>query len=511
MAKEFYTVVVADDEIELLDAVCEVVPWNDIGFQLVGRAGNGWDALQLVEQLRPDLLLTDIRMNFISGISLAKQVKELQPMTQIVFLSGYDDFEYAQKAIEYNVIRYLLKPIGMEDLTRELRQIHEKITENFQKLQPRKQQGVGWQTTLLSGLLDSFGEAPDAAKFLRESLIPEQNCPMWVLALSSRQDISYTVDVVLEKNFCSHSVYSGGRVLTLIAGGSFDKLPTALDELSQAIWRVLGIRGTMGISRRFDDLAKLSSACREAVDAQRLADPGSIQFVSTMFTPETAQQSIKDMSSDMEDLLKTGEPAELEVQLPRTIARWDGKDPVRQDILLVQVLADALKMMAENGDSQAVEELCRRSGIFDLLFSNGNSAEYTRRITALSLAARNMISEQRLEGMSLLCSKALDVINHDYMNEDLSLGSVSEQLHVSPNYLSANMKKYAGDTFINLLIKKRMEVAQELLTSENIRIYEVARRCGYSDQHYFSFCFKKYFGVSPAQLRRSEHEKAGMV
>ena len=64
------------------------------------------------------------------------------------------------------------------------------------------------------------------------------------------------------------------------------------------------------------------------------------------------------------------------------------------------------------------------------------------------------------------------------------------------------MKKYAGDTFMNLLIKKRMEVAHALLTTSSLKIYEVARQCGYSDQHYFSFCFKKYYGVSPAQLRR---------
>ena len=90
------------------------------------------------------------------------------------------------------------------------------------------------------------------------------------------------------------------------------------------------------------------------------------------------------------------------------------------------------------------------------------------------------------------------------MDESLSLNLVSEELHVSPNYLSANMKKYAGDTFINLLIQRRMEVAKALINSGGMKIAEVAERCGYSDQHYFSFCFKKYFGVSPAKMRKGE-------
>ena len=109
-----YTVIVADDEDELREAVCMMTPWQDFGFCLVGSASNGLDALQLVEKLEPDLLLTDIRMPFISGIELARQVREIRPATNIAFLSGYDDFEYAQQAIQYNIISYMLKPLTME-------------------------------------------------------------------------------------------------------------------------------------------------------------------------------------------------------------------------------------------------------------------------------------------------------------------------------------------------------------------------------------------------------------
>lgn len=94
--KGLYTVVVADDEDELREAVCKMLPWEKLGFRLVGEAGNGLDALELVEQLEPDLLLTDIRMPFISGIELARQVREIHPSMHIAFLSGYDDFEYAK-------------------------------------------------------------------------------------------------------------------------------------------------------------------------------------------------------------------------------------------------------------------------------------------------------------------------------------------------------------------------------------------------------------------------------
>ena len=115
--EERFTVIVADDEAELREAVCQLIPWEKIGFRLIGSAGNGLEALQLVEKLQPDLLLTDICMPFISGTELIKQIRELQPLIQVVFLSGHDDFEYAQCAIEHHVLSYLLKVAKEKNLS----------------------------------------------------------------------------------------------------------------------------------------------------------------------------------------------------------------------------------------------------------------------------------------------------------------------------------------------------------------------------------------------------------
>ena len=112
---EVLSVLVADDEPELLGAVCQLIDWDALGFRLVGRASNGLDALQLIEELQPDFLLTDIRMPFISGTALTRQAKAVQPLLQVAFLSGYDDFEYAKAGIEDEIVAYLLKPISMAE------------------------------------------------------------------------------------------------------------------------------------------------------------------------------------------------------------------------------------------------------------------------------------------------------------------------------------------------------------------------------------------------------------
>ena len=406
MEEQVFTIIVADDEAELREAVCSMIPWETLGFRLAGSAGNGLDALQLVEQLQPDLLLTDIQMPFITGTALARQVRELQPLIQVAFLSGYDDFEYAQSAIESDVIAYLLKPISMAELSEALREIHRKMAARFDALRPSGDPGKSGSLQLAAAslLLDRFNEQQEEQELRR--MLSEcgmdlgESCEFTVLAMRAgdmKQDAAQTADKVLRDYFKSCSIVSGGRVLSLlVSADGFAHLGAALDELYYVGKRLLGEPCTIGASRSFSRLQRCALACREAADALREAEESGIFYVSELQTKDARQ------------------------------------------------------------------------------------------------------------GMSYLCDRALQIIEQNYMDEELSLGTVSEQLHVSPNYLSANMKKYTGDTFINLLIKRRMDEALYLLQSSGMKVAEVAARCGYSDQHYFSYCFKKYHGTSPAKMRRRE-------
>ena len=151
-----YRIVVADDEEELRKAIIRKIPWEEIGFLVVGEAENGAEALRLAEELEPDLVLTDIRMPFISGIELARQIREIRPATQIAFLSGYDDFTYAQKAIQYNIISYMLKPISMVELTEELKRIKAKLDQIFSEFAAWRQETMDIHVFLISLLLAGY-------------------------------------------------------------------------------------------------------------------------------------------------------------------------------------------------------------------------------------------------------------------------------------------------------------------------------------------------------------------
>lgn len=396
---ELLTVVVADDEPELLHAVCQLIDWQALGFRLVGQAGNGLDALQLVEQMQPDFLLTDIRMPFISGTELARQAREVQPLIQVAFLSGYDDFEYAKQGIENEIVAYLLKPISMAELTQELGRIRTRIRRRLDDLTRGRSGGEARELLTATMLLDPYLQ-PQMAQTLAQAQslgFPiREDDHIRVLALHpaaaqpSGQELLAAAEIILSRAYACGGFCSGGRVLVLTsAAGGFGQLYSAIDELRQAVRRRWKTELDIGISKEFSTPAECHAAYLDAMQALGLAQQAGGLYAS------------------------------------------DGWDNIDQ-----------------------------------------------------------------------LCARAVQMVEKEYMDESMSLQLVSDRLHVSANYLGANLKRFAGDSFMNLLIKRRMTAALGLLRTDGIRIAEIARRCGYTDQSYFGYCFKKYYGMSPARMRQ---------
>lgn len=512
MEKPIFTIVVADDEDELREAMCRLIDWESIGFRLLGSAGNGLDALQMVEQLQPDLLLTDIQMPFITGTSLARQVRELQPLIQVAFLSGYDDFEYARSAIDNQVIAYWLKPISMAELTENLQSIHAKMEERFHAFLP-EEQDTDRSLVISSLLLDDFpGQITEGERrrMLRDCgmTFTEPNEFMVLVSVPEGgelpQNAAQIVDKALRQSYSCASFVSGRRIFSLlISEDGFARLNKALDELYYLLKRILGTDCTLGVSRRFDRLERCSAACREAVDAARLSDDTGVRYISGLQArAEEQMQSEQQTAVQFDRLFFSGDRAGLEAFLSSCLG------PQISEITSMQILVVCQGVLRSALGEDALMLLLRRFGLLDPLSAGLHAEDFHRRIIELCLEGQFQLAQSNRGGMGQLVDRTLHIIEQRYMDEELSLNSVSEELHVSPNYLSANMKKYAGDTFINLLIKKRMETAKILIQAKNMKIGEIAEKCGYSDQHYFSFCFKKYYGISPAKMRRGEEEQA---
>jgi two-component system response regulator YesN len=122
-----------DDEPDAREAIARCVKWEEIGYTVVAEAENGEEALEKAEQFAPDVVLTDIQMPFMDGLTFCKKLKELMPQVRIIIFSGYDEFEYAQEAIRLEAEEYILKPINSDELTKVFGRIRERLDDDFNR------------------------------------------------------------------------------------------------------------------------------------------------------------------------------------------------------------------------------------------------------------------------------------------------------------------------------------------------------------------------------------------
>lgn len=528
-----YTIVVADDEEEIRKAIINKIDWSGCGFQVVGEADNGEEAISLVETVEPDLLLTDIRMPFISGIELARQVREIRPSTYIAFLSGFDEFAYAQKAIEYNIISYMVKPISVEELEKELKAIKAKMDAHFKEFVKINQAKNDAEHFVMSLLLDGFKvhsveetEVRLRKDAVRSGLIKEETAPLLytVIAVSvfdgkgmnyTCRDMVHAIDTIVKKYMQHQSFYSNGRVISLVMGTEEEiesYLHILVNDIEQSIRRIMHLRSSIGISRNRKSLSLCHEAYREAVNAIGYSNnrKGGVHFISDEEPREelTAKHALRYVN-EIEETVRIGSKEALAEKIKNMFDTIQKKpmSKAMMNFMLLQVFVSVSKIVYAVTEGESFEKIEQDGMLKGMTFYEGSIKEMEDKFTSFCMEAKDTIVEQKKQSSALLCEKTEAIIETDFNNTEISLVSVSRELGVSSNYLSQLLKKQTGDTFIELLTKKRMSMAKELLLCSSLKIREISERCGYNDQHYFSYCFKKYAGVSPNALRRQSLAK----
>lgn len=528
-----YTVLVVEDEFEQRRALIERVNWDAAGFEVIGEAENGVEALDIVETLEPDLILTDIKMPMISGLELAARVRELRPATQIVILSGYDSFEYAQTAINYNIISYLLKPISSSEMSEELFEIRRRMDEKLgsvinapdANLQFRLHQ-LSVDRFLLPLMLGSSEEQPSDSELTAHAeelgLIKPGTSPRFCVLVSKFKDAdgcSCTgkehvdfVDSVLSHYLNSVSFLVYGRAVTLvIAEGSGEMsniLELPLREAVQTAKRMLNQSCTIGVSREFAALSECAGAYFQAVTARRYTNDGAgeVRFINDQERDgELEIDRIEKTVIKLEQLLKVSSNRSLEEFIN---GLFENSTPENADLLIVQIIATVYRVVSNATDDKAdLLRLLSSNPTFARVTSYSSEAGMKNELISFCNNAKTLIAGLQRRETEILCDRVVQIIDERYSDEELSLTGVSNELAVSPNYLSALIKKTKKKNFITLLTERRMRAAHDMLLCSGMKVLEISEKCGYSDQHYFSYCFKKFYGESPNKIRSANRSE----
>ena len=534
-----YRLMLVDDEADIREGMKRIVDWEQYGFELIGEADNGMDALLVAEQMRPDLVITDIRMHFMDGLEMIEKMRGFLPMTQFVVLSGYDEFQYVRKSIQMRIVDYVLKPISAREFEMVLArakdaldQEHEKrrntamLNEYLQQSLPLlREQLLG---SLLSGDIDD-AEARDKAERYGMQLEAQSYAaailsvtgeralrgePLGGDAELARLAVDKIVREVLEERLDVRVFHHNGRVAVLCLlkkDQSLNTLMALLDTACSVIWDYLGVRCACGVGEPCTQLSQLPRSARQAqsaLDHWALVQDASVIFINDLQPQSSDTFADERTLARLSDAIKMKQRDEIAAQVHLLIERVRAAQMSfsAYQIYMLEVWVSILRTARElQADANVLREAHGR--VMEDFLRARDLGRMEEMLLALCLQISESISIGRQEFGQRIVEDAIALMNGRFCEESFAIEQVVEQLHISPSYFRALFKRETGQTFHQSLTALRMSRAMELLRTTDLKTAHIAEQIGLGEPSYFSYSFKKYFGVSPSQVRKDAVSK----
>ena len=538
-----YSVLLVDDEEDVVEAIVQKIDWDRLGYSLAGYAKNGLEALEIAEEKPIDVVLTDIKMPYMDGLTLSHRLKELYPSIKIIIFSGFDEFEYAKEAIRLEAEEYMLKPVDAGELSRVFQKVHEALDQEFDEKQsiyrlknyyleslPILQEslytslieGTLPQQDLESTLLDYQISLPGkyyAVVILHNSLSlsPEGINPL-LITMSIRK----LAEERLQKNWrpC-FLTYLGHTLFIAQMDKESDslKLTDDCEILCRMARHICKATVTAGIGKTVSNLMDLPLSylgARDAVAYRVLYGRGKAIAISEIGLEGKEEHKVNKEIIDEERLLDIYRSIRMssEEELDKCIdlyienSRLDSPSLQEYHFFLMDLVTNMHKfLLANQVDTGLIfpkeEDVYQKVQQFSL-------AELSQWMKEICKKMQIIIQEMRSDKTKSFVKKAVEHVHSHYMDKDLTVEALSQELHVSAAYFSTVFKRETGKSFINYLTDYRMEKALRLLMEEEEKTYIIAEAVGYSDPNYFSYAFKKKFGMSPSKYKSNSKGKEGL-
>lgn len=536
-----YKLILADDEAEIRQGLKEVVPFEKMGFQVVGEAANGVEALQLCEQLEPDLLITDIRMPLMDGLTLCRRVREMLPATEFVILSGFDDFEYARQAIEVKTMGYLLKPISSEEFSAMLLDARVSLDEAFGRrrdvsmLKEYFRESLPVLREMLFGALLTGEISPESALKSAARYGETLEAPGYAVARVRLGEEAVAAGIedpelrmfavrnvlceVLSERAADYQLnvfMHGGApaILYRLQGADGKALAQCVTHLGEALKTVrhyLDCPLYIGVSATVVGLDRIADAARQAQDAlNRCVLSGQPQVMCFSDIRPDAADEVRTDDRELRRLgnaVKAGDPQQARAAFAALmeVCSYSRISPRAWQVYLMEIFMCFIRICSELSlPRDSLDEHMER--LTQLILRHCPTVEDARDALRNALEAILEAAEnQRVTSSRQLAAEAESYLRQNFSDADLSLEKLCMHLHISPSYLSMVLKKETKKTFHQILTELRMDRALTLLTASELRTADIAAQVGLPDPSYFSYCFKKHFGYPPSRARRKPH------
>ena len=529
-----YSVLLVDDEEEVIDVIMKKLDWDALGFRVCGSAPNGVKALEMAEKDPPDVVMTDIRMPYMDGLELARRLKRDFPPIRVLLFTGFDEFEYAKEAVHLEVDEYILKPVNASELTEVFTRLRASLDqEREEKRDVERLRGYYMdslpilQTSFLTLLIEGRIQEKDLARDLEDYRIslsgPYYCCVVFhasrhtaegginplLLAMSVQQQARERLG---EKWRALFFTYLDNTVMIVQMTGK-ERIPELTDDcdrfcrLAKSVFGAVVTVGIGQICRRVGDLPSSYQGARNAVSYRVIYGTGQAINIAEIAPQERDSGGFEDDElRTIFKMIRMDEPEPLKKKVAEYITKGaSAQVSVQGYHFFVMGLVGELYRFAKNNELDG-ETIFRTNDDIYQRIQQLDPEEVTEWMTDVCLRMQKMVQDKRTDTTRSFVSRAIEYVYANYAREDISVDSVCSYLGVSAAYFSTVFKRETGKTFINFLTDYRMERAVELLIERNEKTYVIARQVGYSDPNYFSYVFKKQFGMSPSKYKSQRTE-----
>lgn len=528
-------VFLVEDEFVVREGIKNNVDWQAHGYEFCGEASDGELAFPMIQKLKPDIVITDIRMPFMDGLVLSRLIKKEMPWIEIIILTGYEEFEYAKESIKIGISQYLTKPISGEELLKEVDALAVKIEEKRKEREIKEEYMREMAENFQQERKDFFQYLVTGTKSVAELLEMADKLhidlsSLWynivLLQFQSRKhahneysnsvvEIEHAMEQITEE---SHLLIFDrnleGKAL-LFRADSKEELEQYqkeyLGKITDIMMRYEKIRFFGGIGEAVNRLRELPQsfetashafAHRYLVEESRIVDSAELSKAGYLPKDQLDIHTVNTKQIDrskIREFLKMGEREET-VYFVEEFFKDLGTNVMHSNIFRQYITLDVYFCVVDFLEDlqisrEAVEPVDVNSGMAQ---SEESAMQYIMTLLNQALELRDRNASNRYGD---IVDEVLRYIEKNYADEELSLNLLASHVNFSPNHLSMIFAQQTGQTFIKYLTEYRMNKAKELLRCTGKRSSEISQEVGYKDSHYFSYVFKKTQGITPTQYR----------
>lgn len=540
MNKVFLKVMLVDDEDNVRNLLRTCIDWKELGFEVAGEASSGSEALDMLEDTSPDVIITDIRMPYMDGLEFAGIVAQRYPHIKVVFLSAYDEFEYAQEGIKIGISDFLLKPIKRADLKDAMLTLREKIdeerlsnseyirlkerlAENFEYLKDRFMnellQGSCTDEELMEKL--HFFSLEGLSKYAQIALI-SIDFPDKLTAVKDIDGIDSTAEQRALHDLASVDIVSGhfskvsginiffdnSHRLVILSSVPQVDIVQACEQIKALLMHKLECEVCIGIGRGYSERNGIRRTYKEACEALDYKVVYGKNQVIRFSDIGINKESTEDNSDEINEIgfyIRAGIQDRV-VEIIEGIfdnlytAKYNNVEQIQ--VLAVHIVTQILNAIAQLGMN--IDDMVEKEKLpYHYVLKIDTIPEMKAYLINVAMRATETVKSARNKKTGRVLNDIIEYINENISKPDLSLTRVANGFFMNASYLSRIFKQEMGQTFVEYLTKARMELAIKLLLETDLLVYEVAEKTGIPDPNYFGKCFKRYTGMSVNDYKKS--------